>query len=131
MQLVLAGGASASDAYARSLRQHENDKIRFFDYASGTEFDELLSNAMLFVLPSDLEGLSLALLEGMGAGLCVLASDIPENRELVNGAGSSSDPETLLILNGCYGFWFRIPLPEPGLESGRSTGFTSNIFGRI
>ena len=42
---------------------------------------------MLFVLASDLEGLSLALLDAMGAGLCVLASDIPENREAVEGAG--------------------------------------------
>jgi rhamnosyl/mannosyltransferase len=42
---------------------------------------------MLFVLPSDLEGLSLALLEAMGAGLCVLVSDIPENCELMEGAG--------------------------------------------
>ena len=42
---------------------------------------------MLFVLPSDLEGLSLALLDAMGAGVCVLASDIPENRELVDGTG--------------------------------------------
>jgi glycosyltransferase involved in cell wall biosynthesis len=42
---------------------------------------------MLFVLPSDLEGLSLALLEAMGAGVCVLACDIPENREVVDGAG--------------------------------------------
>lgn len=49
--------------------------------------DELLTNAMLFVLPSDLEGLSLALLDAMGAGVCVLASDIPENRELVEGSG--------------------------------------------
>ena len=42
---------------------------------------------MLFVLPSDMEGLSLALLDAMGAGVCVLTSDIPENRELVEGAG--------------------------------------------
>jgi glycosyltransferase involved in cell wall biosynthesis len=42
---------------------------------------------MIFVLPSDLEGLSLALLDAMGAGLCVLASDIPENREAVEEAG--------------------------------------------
>jgi glycosyltransferase involved in cell wall biosynthesis len=39
------------------------------------------------VLPSDLEGLSLALLDAMGAGVCVLASDVPENRELVDGVG--------------------------------------------
>jgi len=42
---------------------------------------------MIFVLPSDMEGLSLALLDAMGAGLCVLASDIPENREVVEGTG--------------------------------------------
>ena len=41
----------------------------------------------MFVLPSDLEGLSLALLDAMGAGLCVLTSDVPENREVVDGAG--------------------------------------------
>jgi glycosyltransferase involved in cell wall biosynthesis len=42
---------------------------------------------MLFALPSDMEGLSLALLDAMGAGVCVVTSDIPENRELVDGAG--------------------------------------------
>jgi glycosyltransferase involved in cell wall biosynthesis len=58
-----------------------------FDWVSGETLDELLTNAMMFVLPSDLEGLSLALLDAMGAGLCVPASDVPENRELVEGAG--------------------------------------------
>ena len=57
------------------------------DWVSGGTLDELLTNAMLFVLPSDLEGLSLALLDAMGAGLCVLTSDVPENREVVDGAG--------------------------------------------
>ena len=57
------------------------------DWVSGETLDELLTNAMVFVLPSDIEGLSLALLDAMGAGLCVLTSDIPENRELVDEAG--------------------------------------------
>jgi glycosyltransferase involved in cell wall biosynthesis len=85
--LVLAGGFSYDDAYSRELSSHANDRIRFLDYVSGEALDELLTHAMLFVLPSDLEGLSLALLEAMGAGRCVLTSDIPENCELVDGVG--------------------------------------------
>ena len=42
---------------------------------------------MLLVLSSDLEGLSLARPDAMGAGLCVLAGDVPENRELVKDVG--------------------------------------------
>jgi glycosyltransferase involved in cell wall biosynthesis len=87
VKLVLAGGGASSDAYSQELRTHASERIVFLDYASGETFDELLTNAALFVLPSDLEGLSLALLEAMGAGLCVLVSDIPENVELVEGAG--------------------------------------------
>jgi len=54
--------------------------------------DELLTNAALFVLPSDLEGLSLSLLDAMGAALCVLTSDIPENREVIQDAGFTFQP---------------------------------------
>jgi glycosyltransferase involved in cell wall biosynthesis len=87
VKLVLAGGGRTSDAYAQALRQHASDRVRILNYVSGDTFDALLTNAMLFVLPSDLEGLSLALLEAMGAGLCVLVSDIPENVELMEDAG--------------------------------------------
>jgi len=87
MKLVLAGGSSHTDSYARDLRRHQSDRIRFVDWVSGGTLEELLTNAALFVLPSDVEGLSLALLEAMGAGVCVLTSDIPENRELVENAG--------------------------------------------
>jgi glycosyltransferase involved in cell wall biosynthesis len=83
----MAGGSLPSDPYSKQLYRHATDRIRLMNYVSGDAFEELLTNAMLFVLPSDIEGLSLALLESMGAGLCVLASDIPENRELVDGAG--------------------------------------------
>jgi glycosyltransferase involved in cell wall biosynthesis len=87
VKLVFAGGSSHTDSYVASLRQHSSEKIVFLDWVAGEAFNELLTNAALFVLPSDMEGLSLALLDAMGAGVCVLTSDIPENRELVDGVG--------------------------------------------
>lgn len=87
VKLVMAGASSYCDDYSRQLRTHASDRIRMLDWVSGEKLDELLTNAMIFVLPSDLEGLSLALLDAMGAGLCVLTSDVPENREVVDGAG--------------------------------------------
>ncbi len=92
VKLVLAGGSSYSDGYARELRAHASGKLLLLDWVAGDELDELITNAMLFVLPSDLEGLSLALLDSMGAGVCALASDIPENRELVDGVGFTFQP---------------------------------------
>ncbi|MGA7218379.1 MAG: glycosyltransferase family 4 protein [Candidatus Sulfotelmatobacter sp.] len=86
-KLVMAGAAGYSDTYARELRTHASERIKILDWVSGDALDELLTNAMIFVLPSDLEGLSLALLDAMGAGLCVLASDVAENREAIEGAG--------------------------------------------
>jgi glycosyltransferase involved in cell wall biosynthesis len=87
VKLVLAGASSYCDEYSRELRTHASDKIKILDWVSGDTLDELITNAMIFVLPSDMEGLSLALLDAMGAGLCVLTSDVPENREVVDGVG--------------------------------------------
>ncbi len=87
VKLVMAGAGSYCDDYSRELRTHQSDRIRMLDWVSGETLDELLTNAMIFVLPSDMEGLSLALLDAMGASLCVLTSDVPENREAIGGAG--------------------------------------------
>ncbi len=102
MKLVFAGGSSHSDSYVEELRLHESPRIRFLSWVAGSDLEELLSHAALFVLPSELEGLSLALLDAMAAGVCVLTSDIPENREVVDGAaftfrhGDVSDLERML-----------------------------------
>ena len=87
IKLVMAGASSYCDDYSRQLRTHASERVKMLDWISGEALDELLTNAMLFVLPSDVEGLSLALLDAMGAGLCVLTSDVPENREAVEDAG--------------------------------------------
>jgi glycosyltransferase involved in cell wall biosynthesis len=87
MKLALAGGTSHTDEYAAQLRKHASDRIKILGWLSGDPLHEVLTNAALFVLPSDLEGLSLSLLEAMGAGLCVLASDTPENCEVIADCG--------------------------------------------
>ena len=66
MKVVLAGAGSYCDDYSRELRTHAGDRIKILDWVSGPVLDELLTNAMIFVLPSDLEGLSLALLDADG-----------------------------------------------------------------
>jgi len=87
LKLVLAGGSSHTDQYAASLRKNETERIRILDWLSGDALEEVLTNAALFVLPSDLEGMSLALLDAMGSGICVLTTDTPENREAIADAG--------------------------------------------
>lgn len=87
VKLVMAGASSYCDDYSRNLRSHASEQIKILDWVSGEALHELLTHAMLFVLPSDLEGLSLALLDAMGAGLCVLTSDVAENRETIDDAG--------------------------------------------
>jgi glycosyltransferase involved in cell wall biosynthesis len=86
-KLVLAGGSSYTSTYIDQLRKHQSEQVLFLDWVHGSDLDELLTNAALFVLPSDLEGLSLALLDAMGAAVCVLSSDIAENREVIAGTG--------------------------------------------
>jgi glycosyltransferase involved in cell wall biosynthesis len=91
-KLVLAGGSSYTNTYVDELRKHQSEQIIFLDWVHGPALDELLTNAALFVLPSDLEGLSLALLDAMGAAVCVLTSDIPENREVIEDTGFTFQP---------------------------------------
>jgi glycosyltransferase involved in cell wall biosynthesis len=87
VKLVLAGGSSYSEAYMEELRATARDGVVFTGFLTGTLLQEIYSNALAFVLPSRMEGLSVALLEAMSYGLPVIASDIPENRELVDECG--------------------------------------------
>jgi len=82
MSLALVGGLSFSQDYVALLKRYESDRIRLLDYVFGEGLEELWSNAYLVVQPSTMEGLSIALLEAMSYGRCVLLSDIPENLEV-------------------------------------------------
>ena len=84
-KLVIAGGSSHSSEYYKELKQLAADRqdIIFTDFVGGLVLEELFSNAYCFVLPSDIEGMAIGLLEAMSYGNCCLVSDIKENVEVV------------------------------------------------
>jgi glycosyltransferase involved in cell wall biosynthesis len=88
-QLAFAGGATYASAYERRLHAHAGNDIRFLGWVDQELLAELYSNCALFVLPSSMEGLSVALLEAMSYAAPVLVSDIPENLEVTGDSGAA------------------------------------------
>ena len=88
-QLIIAGSSSDTDAYTAEMQALAADdgRIRFIGWADGDCKQELFCNAYCYVLPSDLEGMPLSLLEAMACGCCCLCSDIPECAEVIGTDG--------------------------------------------
>jgi glycosyltransferase involved in cell wall biosynthesis len=91
LKLVIAGDSSFTDDYVKELKEFAggNDDIVFVGFQSGKPLEDLFLNALAVVHPSESEGLPIAVLEAMSYGKVVLASDIPENMELVGDYGMS------------------------------------------
>jgi len=105
MKLIIAGDALHEEKYKKELKKlaESNKNIIFtgfvtgkllselysncYIFVTGKLLSELYSNCYIFVLPSELEGLPIALLEAMSYGNCCLVSDIPENLEAIAGNG--------------------------------------------
>jgi len=90
--LIIAGESSFTDEYVEDLHNlaAEDSRVKLVGGLYGDDKAEAFSNAGLFVLPSTIEGLSLALLEAMSYGLHPLTSDIPENADVVVPAGGTT-----------------------------------------
>ena len=102
-KLVIAGGSSHTNNYVESIKK-KVDKINenaskgkqksirdkraiITGFVQGRELEELYSNAYLYILPSDIEGMPISLLEAMSYGNCCLVSDIDENAEVLETHG--------------------------------------------
>lgn len=90
-KLVIAGGNSHAVEYVEKIRKmaEKDERIIFTGFVQGRELEELYSNAYVFVLPSDIEGMAISLLEAMSYSNCCLVSDIRENMEVVEDKAAS------------------------------------------
>lgn len=83
-KLVIAGGQGSAEDYVKEITELSKDdpRIIFTNFVHDRLLEELYSNCYMFVLPSDVEGMALSLLEAMSYGTCCVISDIPENVEV-------------------------------------------------
>ena len=90
-KLVIAGGSSHTGDYMTQISEMagKDSRVVMTHFVQGRKLEELFSNAYCFVLPSDIEGMAISLLEAMSYGNCCLVSDIPENTEVIGECGVS------------------------------------------
>jgi glycosyltransferase involved in cell wall biosynthesis len=93
VKLVIIGGGSER---RRLERRFHSPRIVF----TGAVIDEaqrinMLRGMDIFVLPSQVEGLSLSLLEAMACGIAPVATDVGSDGEALQGAGMLVDPRDL------------------------------------
>ena len=88
-RLVIAGFSSDTDEYQKELKElsKADERIIFTGFVEGRTLAELYSNSYLYVLPSNLEGMPLSLLEAMSYRNCCLTSDIKECTEVIENKG--------------------------------------------
>ena len=88
-RLVIAGGGSDTSEYEASLRDaaQGDPRVLFTGFVDGEPLAELYSNCYAYVLPSDVEGMPMSLLEAMAYGRCCVTSDIPECADVLAGNG--------------------------------------------
>ncbi len=88
-KLVIVGGTSHSNDYVSKIKRaaREDDRIMLLGFQQGQILEELYSNAYVYVLPSDVEGMPISLLEAMSYGNCCLVSDINETASVVEDKG--------------------------------------------
>lgn len=85
-KLVIAGTPGDTKDFYNEIKNlsKDNKKIIFTGFVSGNLLKELYSNALCYVLPSDIEGMALTLLESMSYGNKCIVSNIKENTEVVD-----------------------------------------------
>lgn len=89
IRLVIAGGSSHSDDYIEKIKAsvEKDNRIIMTGFVDGQEREELFSNCLAYILPSDIEGMPLSLLEAMSYARKCIVSNIPENIEVIKNNG--------------------------------------------
>ena len=106
-KLLIAGDTSDTDEYVARLKEMagDNPNIIFAGFVSGNLLDEIYSNAYAYILPSNLEGMPLSLLEAMSYGNAVIGSSISEIADVVEDKALIFENQMRMIWLKSYSFY--------------------------
>ena len=114
-KLVIAGGASHSDEYYNKICAMcaGDDSIIMTGFVQGQELQELYSNAYLYVLPSDIEGMPMSLLEAMSYGNVYVAqvsmgANDSQVIKAMNEAEAYNGPSIIIAYSHCIAQGFNL-----------------------
>ncbi len=84
--LLVAGDTDQLPAYTDTLKKlAEGLDVKFIGYVEGIDkLNALLQRARYFIFPSELEGMSMMLLEAGSIGTPMICSDIPQNKAVLS-----------------------------------------------
>lgn len=84
IKLIIAGkGPLREELESLVVKLGVKDRVDFLGEVSREKVSELLMSTMIYAMPSIFEGMSNAMLEAMAHECCIIASDIPPQRELI------------------------------------------------
>lgn len=84
---IIGTGTQETELKQLTQKLGVTERVKFYGYIPHDQLPNYYQQADLFVLPSENEGMSNALLEAMACGLPVLVKDTGAARQLVNGNG--------------------------------------------
>lgn len=87
LPLVMIGDNRYDQKYVEAVKQVANKRVLFLGYLFGERYKTILKNALAYIRAAEVGGASPAVIEAMGRGLCIIANDKPENREMLGNTG--------------------------------------------